>query len=131
MGSEFTFYDYINEAGENVVHDWLNGPGTPAKAKFTQWLLFLEATPPGAWTRPLVDTLTDQCQGLFEIRTRIARVRYRLIGCHGPGTRSPTLLYGIIKKASRVQVSDCQEALSRKRKAETNPNKHRREHDYS
>lgn len=56
MGTEFTFYDYIEE-GVNLIHAWFEDQPAAIKAKFNKWLLHLEALPPGEWKRPLVDTL--------------------------------------------------------------------------
>ncbi|MBI4311361.1 MAG: type II toxin-antitoxin system RelE/ParE family toxin, partial [Chloroflexi bacterium] len=114
-------------------HAWLNGREVPkdVKAKLANRLLHLEATRLGDWKRPLVDTLTGHCQGLFEIRTAKARIQYRILGCHGPGTRTPTLLYGFIKRGDKVPDKDCDEALARKARVETNTIGHRVQHDYS
>ena len=113
MGAEFTFYDY--REATNLVHDWLNTLPVPVKAKLNNRLLYLEALGPGQWNRPLVETLTGTCSGLFEVRASRAHIQYRLLGCHGPGDRDPTLLYGFIKTGRRVLKADCDKALARKR----------------
>ena len=61
MGREFTFYDYIDANGVNVIRDWLNGDGKPAKAYFTVIIGQLEASPPpggkdSVWRLPLHQT---------------------------------------------------------------------------
>lgn len=128
MGGEFTFYDYVE--GTNLVHDWLNTLPVSVKAKFNKWLLHLEAVGLGKWKRRLVDTLTGTCKGLFEIRVSREGIQYRLLGCHGPGDRKPTLLYGCIKPDKKVRRSDCDKALARKERVYANAESYREQHRY-
>ena len=46
MIKEYTFYDYIDENGNNIIKNWLNGDAKDAKAHFNQVIPHLEATPP-------------------------------------------------------------------------------------
>jgi len=128
VGAEFTFYDY--REGTNLVHDWLNTLPVPVKAKLNNRLLYLEALGPGQWNRPLVETLTGACSGLFEVRTSRAHIQYRLLGCHGPGDREPTLLYGFIKTVRRVSKAHGDEALARKERVYASAGSHREQHRY-
>ena len=82
MGSEFTFYDYVDESGVNTISAWLKSLGAKGYAKFDTRILNLEATPKGQWRRPGVDTLSKECGGLFEIRVKVDRVQRRLLGFH-------------------------------------------------
>lgn len=128
MGSEFTFYDYVE--GTNLVHEWLNTLPVSVKAKFNKWLLHLEAVGPGEWKHRLVDTLTGTCKGLFEIRVSEVHIQYRLLGCRGPGNREPTLLYGCIKPGRKVPKSACDRALARKERVYANAESYREQHRY-
>ena len=129
MGSEFTFYDYVD--GTNVIRPWLDDLPLAVKVKFEHALLHLEALGPGDWTRPQVDTLTDEdCAGLFEIRAKKSRHQYRILGCHGPGDRSPTLLHCFIKPGARVPPAECRVACRRRDQLLRNPSRHREEHVY-
>ncbi len=60
MGAEFTFYDFVDELGENIVYKWLQEIPKGAKEKFDLRLTHLEALPPGQWGTGsrLVDTLS-------------------------------------------------------------------------
>ena len=85
MGSEFTFYDYIDAdgGGANVIKDWLNGEGKPAKAYFTTMISHLEASPPpglrdSVWHDPFTKTMKGEWRGFLEIR-KTGRVKYRLL----------------------------------------------------
>jgi phage-related protein len=132
MGSEFTSYDYVDAGERNVVYEWLHSEDVPkaVRAKFTNWLQHLEATPIGQWQRPQVDTLTGYCGGLFEVRVSQSHQQYRILGSHMGADRTPTLMHCFIKPDDKVSEKDCDHALLRKAQVEADPNKHRVEHDY-
>ena len=129
MGSEYTFYDFVDDSGANVVREWLQGIPKGAKQKFNKWLMHLEAMPPGTWTRPLVDTLSGRCDGLFEIRVALSGQRYRILGAHSPDRR-PTLLHCFLKSGRKVPDEECLQAQLKKDQVEADPAKHRVEHNY-
>ena len=131
MGVEFTFFDYVDEDGVNTISAWLDGPGRAARAKLNAWLSHLESTSPGQWKRPIVDTLTGECVGLFEIRASIARQQYRILGFHGTGHREATLALGTIKSGKIVPIEDCWEALSVKEVVEAQTADRRVRHDFT
>jgi hypothetical protein len=125
MGSEFTFYDFVERT--NLIHDWLHTLPVLVTVKFNKCLLHLEGLGPGEWKRPLVD---EVCGGLFEIRTSMNHIQYRLLGCHGPGQRNATLLHGCIKPGRRVLEADCNTALARMALVYTDADSYRAEHRY-
>lgn len=131
MGAEFTFFDYVNASGVNAIRAWMDGPGRAARAKLNTWLGHLEATAPGEWKRPIVDTLTGECFGLFEIRASIAHRQYRILGFHGPRQREATLAIGIVKSGKVVPIGDCQEALRIKETVEAQPDDRRQRHEFT
>ena len=130
MGSEFTFYDYVDASGVNVIHDWLETIPLQAKAKLTKWLLHLEETPKGQWTRPIVDTLTDDCDGLFEVRAKHSGSHYRLLATHDIGDKTPTLFWGFQKNTKRVPPSECEQAFNIWAIVQADPQNRRVEHVY-
>lgn len=130
MGSEYTFYDYM-EGGVNVIQVWLNGIPTGARVKFNTRLIHLEATPPGQWARPFVDTLDGHCAGLFEIRVPLSHQQYRIIGSHMGADRTPTLLHCFIKRGDKVPKVECDSAKEIKNKVLANPAMYRVEHNYA
>lgn len=84
MGREFTFYDYVNGSGVNIINDWLNGAGKEAKAKFNSIIRWLGESPPAAsqdslWKRPYIWPLHEKWKGFKEIRSNVKGVEYRLI----------------------------------------------------
>jgi hypothetical protein len=129
MGSEFTFYDFVEEQGENTVYKWLQEIPTGAKEKFDSRMGHLEATPRGQWRRPLVDTVTDRaCDGLFEIRVQLKRRQYRILGAHNG--REPNLLHCFVKPGAAVPQADCQRAHRNRELVVADPARHRVEHVY-
>lgn len=131
MGHQFNFYDYVDEAGQNQIRAWLDCIGAKPKARLNSWILHLAATPPGQWSRPLVDTLAGECEGLFEIRAQVNRVQYRLLGFHGTGERQVTLVFGAVERSNRFEpLSACEQAQRRKSQVEQDPEKHRRAHAF-
>lgn len=129
MGSEFTFQDFVDDGGTNVIHDWLPMIPVGAKAKFNKWIPHLEATRPGEWKRPLVDTLDGHCAGLFEIRVEWGKQQYRMLGTHN-AEREPVLLHSFIKPDDRVEEGECDRALARKAQVESDAKVHRVRHNY-
>jgi hypothetical protein len=86
MGSEFTFYDYVDadNGGANIISNWLNGEGKPVKAHFHSMISRLEVSPPGGsqesvWQPPFVKPLHKPWQGFVEIRKKVGNIQYRLI----------------------------------------------------
>ncbi|PKB78873.1 MAG: hypothetical protein BZY88_16250 [SAR202 cluster bacterium Io17-Chloro-G9] len=109
----------------------MNNVPIQTKQMFNNWLLHLEGINQGQWSRPLVDTLTDgPCGGLFEIRAKRSRRQYRILGCHGPGRGTPTLLWAFIKRDDRVSQSNCEAAQRIRDLIDSDPQKYRAEHDY-
>ncbi|MDA0768846.1 MAG: hypothetical protein O2821_01320 [Chloroflexi bacterium] len=138
MGSEVTFYDYVNSSGENEISQWLRDVGgggkdsIRVKARFTNTLLHLEGDYPTNWKRPSVDSLHGSCHGLFEIRHEISRIQYRLIGFHGPDKGTATLIFGAKEVGGNFEPRDtCERAQGVRALVESEPVKYRREHDYS
>lgn len=87
MGSEHTFYDYIDAdgSGDNVIKSWLDSNGKGAKAGFILRIGQLEASPPGGmegsvWEWPFVVRLTGSWKGFIELRKKVNKIQYRLIG---------------------------------------------------
>ena len=131
MGSEFTFYDFVDGSGRNIIHDWLQRVPKGVKQKFNKRLENLEATPSGKWTHRLVDTLTDgPCDGLFEVRVRWGTRQYRILGAHTGVRGRPILLHYFIKPGARVDPAECQRAKTKMGQFSANPARHKVVHNY-
>ena len=128
MGSEFTFYDYLDDSEDNAIYIWLLGQGKRVKAKFDSWIDHLESTQLALWDRPYSAALHGECEGLFEIRPNVLGVEYRLFYFHGTA-RDPTLLFGAKEKGGRWEpLNACEQAFNRRANVIENPDKYRRRH---
>ncbi len=135
MGSEFTFYDYIDAdgGGANVIRDWLNGEGKPAKVWFTNMISHLEASPPprfrdSVWGEPFTKLMKQEWDGFLEIR-KTGRVQYRLLAkMEG---RSVFLVGHAIHKGQNYKPDVLPATASMRVTQMINNAKYRREHEYS
>jgi hypothetical protein len=90
---EWSFWDYKDERGINLIHEWLmdrREVPVKARAKIQRILLQLCGTP--LWTRPLASNLDDY-DDIVEIRVLWMNVQYRLLGFRGPRERQFTILF--------------------------------------
>ena len=134
MGSEFTFYDYIDAGsnGANVINEWLNGEGKPAKAFFNRMIGYLESSPPvgsqdSVWNFPYTRLLNKEWKGFREIRKEAKGVQYRLI-CKIEGRDVLLVTWGFHKGTWETGVTP-QRAKERAVQMNTYPGTYRREHD--
>lgn len=136
MGSEYTFYDYIDAdgGGENVIKSWLSGEGKDSKAHFTMIIPLLEASPPPRWTDsvwgyPYTKVMKGGWKGFIELR-KDGSVQYRLLA-QMIGRSVFLVACGIHKEQNyRTDVSP-QTALRRVAQMISDPAKYRREHEYN
>lgn len=140
MGIEYTFFDYIDadRGGANVIKNWLNGEGKPAKGWFIMVLHHLEASPPpgfkGSFWQPshaklLKDKKGENWDGFIEIR-KTGSVQYRLIA--RMEARNVFLItFGIHKDQNWNMDISPQKARMRVVQMTNNPTKYGREHEYN
>ena len=136
MGSEFTFYDYIDARhdGANVINNWLNEEGKPAKAFFNITIVNLEGSPPpssedSVWHYPYVLPLHGEWKGFIEIREKAKGVQYRIIG-KIEGRDVFLVTWGFHKGSWEIDITP-QTAKERVNKMKNYPGSYRREHDFS
>ena len=136
MGSEFTFYDYIDADGDNVnvIKDWLNGDGKQAKAYFNRMIGYLEESPPtgsedSVWRDPYTWPLHGEWKDFIEIRKEVKKVQYRLIG--KVEDRCVFLVTSGFHKGSWEADVTPETSKERVAQMKNNPAKYRREHDNS
>lgn len=113
----WSFLDFVDDRGENVIQRWLQGLPPSArnsvKAKMTTRIEYLEVTP--VFRPPHARDLHGECAGLFEIRFK-SNVQYRPLACYGPDTaKEVTLLMGATEREGRFEPPGaCLTALRRK-----------------
>jgi hypothetical protein len=130
MDSEFTFYDYVDFDGENVIRNWLYDPrevSKKARVKFQRGMLNLEGWAPPWPIRPFYAPLDEQCAGLFELRVPLDK-QYRILGFHLD--RTPTLVHCFVKRDAAVPPIECQRANEKKARVLADPAQRRVEHYY-
>jgi hypothetical protein len=137
MGSEFTFYDYIDDSGTNVIAVWLNGDGYLAKAFFTNLIPQLESSPPhrfqgSIWkephTKPLKNKKGENWEGFIELR-KTGKIQYRLIA-KIQDRKVFLVTCGVHKGQNYYTDVAPQTAWLRVDQMINNPAKYRREHEF-
>jgi hypothetical protein len=136
MGSEFTFYDYIDAdgSGVNIINTWMNGDGKAAKAYFNTMIHNLEASPPAGtqyslWQHHYVGHLHDEWKGFREIRKEAKGVQYRLI-CKIEKRNVFLVTWGY-HRGRWITDSTPQTCMDRVVQMQSNPRKYGEEHDDS
>lgn len=112
----YTFFDFVNEQGENVIQKWIRGlDGSvrkKVKVRFNARLDYMGANL--TWDPEKAKALEGDCAGLFEIRFLVGRVQYRPLACYGPNRGQVWLLMGVREKSDRFDPPyPCPTALSR------------------
>ncbi len=135
MGTEFTFYDYIDAdaSGDNLIKNWLNGDGKPAKASFKLRISLLGESPPhgfmdSVWTEEYVKWMRDDWDGFIELRKSKNNVQYRILG--KMIDRHVFLVAWGIHKGRRFKTSITPKTASDRVSQMMNNAKYMREHDY-
>lgn len=121
MALRWTFRSYIDRAGTDVIQEWFNGATIKARGGFRSKLRILGNLPKEEWRRPLFDTLSDDCKGLWEIRFEAAGVPWRPLGFFD-GTSVFILVICATKDDNRwIPGNACRIGLERKTEILANP----------
>jgi len=134
MGSVFTFYDYADESGINIINDWLNGAGKEAKAYFNSTIRRLEeslltGSQDSVWRRPVTRPLRREWGGFIELRKKAKGVQHRLI-CKIEGRNVLLVTWGYHKGRWGADITS-QKAKDRVEQMKNNLARYGREHDNS
>lgn len=127
MSNKFTFYDYIDEHGNNIIRDWLNGEARDAKVFFNQVIPHLEALPL-PWITKYVKSMKGDWKGFIELR-KTGSIQYRLLG-QIRGSEVYLVAYGFHQGKYKTDVAP-EIASVRVSQMITNPAKYRRKHEYN
>lgn len=129
MGTEYTFYDYIDADGDgiNAINNWLHTDGKDSKAFFDQVILHLEASPP-PWMSKYTKMMHDDWKGFIEVR-KTGSIQYRLIG-KMIGRNIYLVACAIHKDQYFYTTVSARLAIERVKQMVVNPSKYRRYHDY-
>src|SRR6266571_1531036 len=93
--SLWTFYDFRDARGVNLIRHWLDTLPAKASAKIDTRILFMMAIQ--AWPEQYVSALVGWPR-LVELRVGSAGTQYRPLGFYGPQRREFTIVLGAIEK---------------------------------
>lgn len=114
MAKIWTFLDFVNDNGVNLVREWTQRMPPIAKQRFTTRIELLEVTPV-LQTAGYTTVLEGECDGLFEIKFTANRIQWRPLAYYGPGRRQVTILAGATEKGGRLMPRNaCAMALARR-----------------
>jgi len=91
----WTFYDFLDPRGVNLIRGWLDGLPAQARARINARILFMKAI--SNWPEQYVSALTGWPK-LVEIRVVSGGNQYRPLGFYGPQRRQFTIVLGTIEK---------------------------------
>jgi hypothetical protein len=92
----WTFYDFLDGAGDNLIRAWLDSLPAKASAKIDARLRIMEAMQ-GVWPPQYVSSLQGW-PDLMELRIVSDGNQYRPIGFYGPSRGEFTIVLGAIEK---------------------------------
>jgi hypothetical protein len=117
----WTFRSYVDRDGTDVIKEWFDGATKQARGGFRSKLRILGSLPKGEWRRPLFDTLSGDCKGLWEVRFDAAGVPWRPLGFFD-GTAVFILVICATKDGDRWKPGKaCEIGLTRKADILANP----------
>jgi Phage derived protein Gp49-like (DUF891) len=106
----WTFRDYLDAQGYNVIRGWLDALPKRARAKIDGRIAILQGSE--SWPPQYISALKGY-PGILELRVVDGGVQYRPLGTYGPLKREFTLLLGTIEKG-KLAVRDCATAVQRR-----------------
>ncbi len=95
----WTFLNFLDARGQNVIKAWLAELPAKARAKINARLLHLQAEE--HWSPPYVKPITGYMD-IYEIRVIRQNIQYRPLGFHGPQKGEFTLVIGAIEQGDRI-----------------------------
>jgi len=99
----WTFRDFVDSQGKNVIRAWLGEQRPKAKARINTVIAHLEQSSKDQWGGYVKDLTGRRWRGLLEIRVTCNNVQYRPLACYGPGRREVTILFGAIERGDRFE----------------------------
>lgn len=91
----WTFYDFRDRRGTNLIRLWLDGMPDKARAKINARILFMQALP--VWPEQYVSSLKGWPE-LVELRVVSTGNQYRPLGFYGPERHEFTIVLGTLEK---------------------------------
>ena|ERR1039457_5110019 len=93
--SLWTFHDFRDARGVNLIRHWLDRLPNKAAAKINARILFMSAMP--VWPEQYVSSIKGW-PNIVELRVVSAGNQYRPLGFYGPERRGFTIVLGAVEK---------------------------------
>ena len=91
----WTFFDFLDSRGNNLIRSWLDSLSEKPSAKIDVRILFMESSK--VWPEAYISALVGW-PNLIELRIVFGGIQYRPICFYGPEQSEVTLLLGAIEK---------------------------------
>ena len=129
----WTFLDYVDEAGRNVIAEWAKRLPARARVKFHTRLQYMAPLPRDQWASGWSKSLVGKdWRDIYEIRFFVDKVQWRPLYCFGPEPGEITILGGAHEKGGKLEPDappkTCQDRRAEIGRKET---KHVTPHDFS
>lgn len=102
----WTFYDFVDASGENVIDAWLRGltASHPMKvrARLDAKVTNLQQMRRNDWGDLIGPMKGREWHKIFELRFTFQNVQYRPLLCHVPDEQAITLLVGATEKGGQI-----------------------------
>src|SRR5882672_2844489 len=108
----WTFRDFLDGHGRNVITPWLDELPPKAKAKINARLRHLAID--DHWPHPFVKKLGGY--DVYEITVQHFGIQYRPLGFYGPQRAEFTLLLGAIEQGDRIRPPAAFDTAAERRK---------------
>jgi hypothetical protein len=95
MMAVWSFYDFRDGRGINLIREWLDSLPVKARAKINARILFMRAIP--VWPEQYISSLKGWPE-LVELRVVSGGGQYRPLGFYGPHRHEFTIVLGAIEK---------------------------------
>jgi hypothetical protein len=115
----WTFYDFLDGRGVNLIRAWLNSLPDKAAAKIDARIVYMRTVFP--WPEQYVSSLTGWPE-IFELRVVSAGPQYRPICFYGPRRREVTIVYGAIEKG-KLPKRILEDADNNRKIVQSNPSR--------
>lgn len=112
----WTFRTYRTVSGDDVIDQWYQGLSVKSRARVLTRLLYIGDQPREGWKRPHFDLLSGDCSGLGEIRFKIDRTQFRLVGFFGPEREEFTIVTVAVEKDSEFEPKNACKIAQRRKK---------------
>lgn len=129
--AEWTFLDFVDEAGTNAIAEWASALSAKARAKFHTRIEDMEVLKRGQWGKRARPLAGDQWPGVFEMRFEVGGVQYRPLFCFGPARGEVTILMGAEERGGTIEPRSAPQLCQERKTRIQEDRNHVTPHDFS